>query len=103
MEITEVKTILQEKTTKQDEYLATMIPHVIEFAKEYCNNKFLDANKQEALPGGVRIFVAKACEFNMNKSGLKGRSMGDVSYSYETDFPPSLLKWLKPYRKVRFV
>lgn len=102
MEKAEVKKILQEKSTKHDEYFDTMIPLALDFAKEYCNNRFLGTDGKESLPGGVRIFIAKACEFNMAKSGLKGRSMGEVSYSYDTDFPPSLLKWLRPYRRVKF-
>lgn len=97
MEITEVKGILSISTNKHDMYFATSIPLFMEYAGEYCNQTFA-----EPLPGGVKIFIAKACEYNMQQSGLSSRSMGSVSYSYETDFPPSLLKLLKPYRKVGF-
>ena len=97
MGITEVKVILSISTSKHDVYFATSIPLFTEYAEGYCNRTFT-----EPLPGGIKIFVAKACEYNMQQSGLSSRSMGSVSYSYETDFPPSLLKLLKPYRKVGF-
>ena len=95
MKVAEVQAILG--ITDKVEYLNTAIPLFEDYASNYCNQTFI-----EPLPGGVQIFVAKACEYNMQKSGLSSRSMGSVSYSYETDFPPSLLKLLKPYRKVGF-
>jgi Phage gp6-like head-tail connector protein len=92
-----IKNMLGIKTEKHDMYLDEVIPLFIDHAKEYCNNQF-DGD----LPSGVRIYVAKAIEFNMNPTNLKGRKMGEVSYSYQTEFPRSILKYLAPYRKVRF-
>ena len=103
MDINTVKTMLGITSDKHDAYLVEVVPLFVEFARDYCNQPFVDADGKEALPGGVKVFVAKAVEHNMQKSGIKGRSMGDVSYSYETDFPPAIMRGLRLYRKVRFV
>jgi hypothetical protein len=102
MDLQLVKKRLELTTSKHDTYLTEIIPDVVEFTKEYCNNKFLDVNGKEALPSGVRLFVPKACEYLLNKSGISQRTMGSVSYTYDLDFPPALLRLLRPYKKVRF-
>jgi Phage gp6-like head-tail connector protein len=101
MDLQTVKNMLSIKTTQHDDYLTEVIPLFIEQAKDYCNNSFL-VNGVEELPGGVKLYVAKAIQFNMNPSNLKGRTMGEVSYSYETNLPRSITRFLAPYRKVRF-
>jgi hypothetical protein len=83
-------------TTKHDAYLSEMLPIMLDYAKDQGVSYTADA------PAGVKLFVAKAIQFNMNPSGLKGRSMGEVSYSYNTDFPPSIMRYLAPYRKAGF-
>ncbi len=60
------------KTDRHDEYLSEIVPILIESASDFCSNTF----DPEALPAGVKLFVAKAAEYNMNPSGLSGRSMG---------------------------
>ncbi|MFL0365376.1 phage head-tail connector protein [Pseudobacillus sp. 179-B 2D1 NHS] len=79
-----------------------MIPLLIEWLKVYCNNPFTNPSGKEILPGGVRIFIAKACEYNMNKAGITSRSMGSVSYSYNLDFPESMIRYIRPYKRVKF-
>ncbi|MFT0800368.1 phage head-tail connector protein [Bacillus swezeyi] len=102
MDVQTIKTMLGIATSKHDAYLEEVIPLFIEFAKDYCNNKFL-VNEEEKLPAGVKLFVAKAIEFNMAPSNLSARSMGDVSYSYETELPETVMRHLKPYRRLRVV
>lgn len=97
----EIKELLGLNTNKHDVYIEAMVPILAEYAKDYCNNSFFIGN-EEVIPGPVKLFVAKAIEYNMNPAGVSGRSMGGASYSYETDFPPSITRLLKPYRKVRF-
>ena len=97
MDITNVKNMLGITTDKHDLYLSEMLPIMLEFAADYCNNTFA-----EPYPAGVKLFVAKGLEFNMGSSTLKSRTMGEVSYTYETEFPKSVMKHLAPYRKVRF-
>lgn len=99
MDITQVKNILGITSDRHDNYLAEVVPLFLEIAEERTNNTFTAGEE----PAGVKLFVAKACEYNMQESGLKSRTLGDVSYTYETDFPPSVLKHLRPYKKVRFV
>lgn len=102
MDVQTLKTMLGITTDRHDAYLKEVIPLFIDFAKDYCNNRFL-VDGAEKLPAGVKLFVAKAIEFNMAPSNLSARSMGDVSYSYETELPESVLRHLKPYRRLRVV
>lgn len=94
----EVKKLLNWKTDKYDDYLDTIIPILIEYAADTCNKEFDPQN----LPGGVKLFVAKACEYNItSKIGLEARTLGDASYNYETEVPAPLHRYLKPYREIR--
>ncbi|MED3691301.1 phage head-tail connector protein [Peribacillus butanolivorans] len=96
MDKEEVKNILGITTNKHDVYITTCIPLFVDFIKEHCNNSFPDD-----ISGGVKIAVAKMIEWNMNKSGQKTRSIGEVAYSFDTDFPPSILRLLQPYNRIR--
>ncbi|MEC0765087.1 phage head-tail connector protein [Bacillus atrophaeus] len=95
MDIQNVKNMIGITSDKHDAYLTEVVPILIEYASDFCKNNF----EPEALPAGVKIFVAKATEYNMTPSGLSGRSMGDVSYSFNTEFPQHITKNLYPYRK----
>ena len=97
LDVAQVKALLGLTTSKHDLFIEEMIPILIEYTQRYCNNQFKDK-----LPGPVKLFVARAIQFNMNPAGVSSRSMGGASYSYETDFPSSITRLLKPYRKVRF-
>lgn len=102
-EIEEIKTILGIQGTKDDSYLEVMVPILYEHASAFCNNLFIDdVTGLVSIPGGVRLFAAKACEHNMNQAGLKSRSMGSVSYSYDLEFPESINRFLRPYKRLRF-
>ena len=101
IDVVRVKILLGLNSNKHDGYIEEMIPILVDYAKEYCNNPFT-RDGEEVLPNPLALFVAKAIQFNMNPTGVSGRSMGGASYSYETDFPDSILRMLRPYRKVRF-
>lgn len=104
MDKEDVKKLLQIKTTKHDDYLDAIIPLIIEDVKAKCNNQFLDpVSGDESLPGGVKIYISKACQYNMQPSNLKSRSMGNVSYSFDLEFPTSITKLLSPYKRLKFV
>lgn len=100
MDIQRVKRLLNIKNDKHDEYLTEMVPLLVEFAKDECHNPFIDKDGNESIPSGVMIFVAKAAQFYMTNSGLTGRSMDTVSYSFATELPQTILKSLNPYRKM---
>ncbi|MCM3108775.1 phage head-tail connector protein [Bacillus velezensis] len=102
MDIQTIKNMLGIKTDSHDAYLAEVLPLFIDQAKDWCNNSFT-VNGEEKLPAGVKLYVAKAIEHNMTPSNLSGRSMGDVSYSYETELPSSITELLAPYRKLRVI
>jgi hypothetical protein len=100
MDKIEVKTLLQIQTTNHDGYLDAIIPLIIEWVQGYCHQSFENDQEELKLPGGAKIFVAQACEFNMNQAGMQSESLGDYSVSYTTDYPESMMKLLRPYRKV---
>jgi Phage gp6-like head-tail connector protein len=101
MDITQVKNLTGIKTDNHDSYIAEALPLFIEHAKHECNNTFMVEGVEE-LPSGVQLYVAKAIEFNIGPSNIKGRTMGEVSYSFETELPKSITKFLKPYKRLRF-
>jgi|SRR5690606_19064474 len=84
--------------TKHSNYLDEYIPILIEDAERYCHTRF----DKENPPAGVKIFIAESIRHKLNTKGLKSRTMGSVSYTYDTDLPNNLYKSLKTYRKVAF-
>ena len=99
--VSKVKTRLQITTSKHDQYLSEIAPDWLEWVKEETNNSFM-VNGEEKIPGPIIQFVAKASEFSMLKAGLKSRSMGSVSYSFDSELPEGIKKLYKPYKKVKF-
>ena len=81
--------------------LHEIAPDHLEYAISYCNNTFTDADGIENIPGPVISFVADACEFDLNPVGLESRRMGEVTFNYETDYPKSMLRKIRQYRKLR--
>lgn len=89
--------------TKDDAYILTMLPLLMEAVMAETNNNFgIKADGTLRIPGGVKIYLAKALHRNMRDSTIKSRSMGSVSYSYDTAVPKELANLLAPYKKVRF-
>ncbi|MCJ0932926.1 phage head-tail connector protein [Virgibacillus halodenitrificans] len=86
---------------KHSDYLDIMLPLLLEFAEEKCNNQFDESNP----PSGVKLFLSETIAYKLDgkRKGIKSRSMGSVSYSYDTDLPDKVIKHLKPYKKVRTV
>lgn len=104
MDITQVKNLLQIKTDKHDVYLLEALPLTISEVEDYCGKSFRDDLGNFKPPDGLKKAIAKWIELDMNKAGLKSRSMGEVSYEFETfDIPPSIRKRLNKYRKFRFI
>jgi Phage gp6-like head-tail connector protein len=101
--LNEIKSLLDPKLVlKHDQYINTSVPLLIEFAQEDCNNSFTDEFGVLSLKGGMKLFLAKCIEYNLNsKAGQSSRTFGEVSYSYDTNFPPSILKFLEPYRRIK--
>lgn len=81
---------------KYTDYLTTTAPAHLEYAESYTNKAF------DTVPTPIISFVADACEYGLNDTGLESRSLGDVSYNFEQDYPPAMLRKLKPYKRVRF-
>lgn len=101
MEVTEVKSILNWKKEKYDEYIKTMLPLMTEAVKEYCNNPFIDDDEKENIPSGVRVAIAKWIEYNTIQSGVTSKNQG-VSYSFDGNIPDNIKTLLRPHRRVKF-
>ncbi|GLC89336.1 hypothetical protein [Lysinibacillus piscis] len=83
---------------KHDAFYQAMAPVLFDVAKDHCNGNW----EPSEMPQGVRLFIAKAIQFNMQTTGLNSRRMGSVSYSYDTEFPNAIWTYLRPYKKVKF-
>ncbi|WP_194747584.1 phage head-tail connector protein [Staphylococcus chromogenes] len=79
-----------------DDVINKLILAYKQVAEEYCNQVFDDP-----LPGGVKKFIAECIKYGAS-GNIASRSMGTVSYTYVTDVPNSMYKYLKPYRKLRW-
>lgn len=104
-DVNEIKAILQidAQDESKDAYIRMMLPLLLESVMAYTNNGFsLSVDGTMKIPGGVKIYLAKAIERNTMATGIKSRSMGSVSYSYDTNIPDELKNMLVPYKKVRF-
>ncbi|MFP7199685.1 hypothetical protein SFC08_01810 [Lysinibacillus halotolerans] len=97
-ELNELKLLNNENGVNHDAFYRALAPILFETAQEYCNQEWLP----EEMPGGVKLFIAKAIQFNKNPTGLSGRKMGTVSYSYNTEFPTAIWTYLRPHKRVRF-
>lgn len=101
MEITEqqAKRLIAVNAEKESAELIqryqALTPIYFDVAIDYCNNKDLEFDR-------IIVFLAKAVQFYSHKAGLTARSMGTVSYSYDTDLPSSILQLLKPFKKLRW-
>ena len=98
-----------------DSYLDAVIPLILEWVEDYCNDDFLidnpdydedDPDSDEEIksyPGGVKLFVVEAIKMQARDLGKQSESLGDYSVSYQqttTDYPVSMRKMLTPYRKM---
>lgn len=97
-ELDQLKQLNNVTGAKQDGFYRAMAPILFDVAKEHCNGKWEPSD----MPQGVRLFIAKAIQYNTQSTGLKGRVMGTVSYSYDTEFPKAIWTYLRPYKRVRF-
>lgn len=97
-EIDQLKQLNNVTGAKHDGFYRSMAPILFDVAKDHCNGKW----EPSEMPQGVRLFIAKAIQFNTQSTGLKGRVMGTVSYSYDTEFPKAIWTYLRPYKRVRF-
>lgn len=97
-EIKYYKALNQDKASNE-EYYASMLPILLEKVNEdYCLSI-----EPESLPANVKLFLAKATQFYSGPTGLKSRSMGTVSYSFDfSNLPQSITDLLARYRKAKY-
>lgn len=104
MDLAELKTRLKITDTSQDPFLQVALEDAIDYAKNYCNNSFLNANGEEELPGAVKKGVALIVKSMGENSNVASQSLGDMSKSF---FQGATMNeahnYFRPYRKLRFV
>lgn len=100
MDIQEVKDRLNITTTKYDAFLTANVPDLVQYAKDYCKQDFTDDTGAEALPGPVKNFVARAAQYLLSPTGISSESAPGTNRQYNQDFPKSIMRYLKQYRKV---
>lgn len=81
-------------TPERIEHYKVLAPIYLEVACDYCHTKLDYKNKS------VQLFIAKAIQYYSQNVGLTSRSMGTVSYSFESNLPESVLRVIKPFKKV---
>jgi hypothetical protein len=104
LDIDEIKGILTWDDDKHDKYIGTMLRLLYDDVVVQTNNNFggVFPDGTISLPGGVMIYMAKTIELNLLSAGLKSRSMGSVSYTYDLEVPESTKRLLRPYKRLKF-
>ena len=100
MDAKKVKLINEWNTTDEsrDAEITELIPHYLKVAEEYCNRSF-----DKSIPSGVEEFIAHSISNSFARQGsLKSRTMGTVSYTYNSDSEQDSLKLLNKYRKLNW-
>jgi hypothetical protein len=103
MELSQVKLLagIAADNVKHDDYIKAKIPILLGFAKDYCNKTFM-IGETEVLPAGVQKFVGEAIKYDLRDNGLKSRQMGNVTYTFDTNYLDTVTKNLAPYRGLRW-
>ena len=106
MTVVEVKALLNETTTTNDDFYEALIPELEAYAREYTNDEDLPFTTS------VKLFVAKACQWlsKGNVSGVEEEALGDYRVTYaqaseqvaQSAFPGDVLAFLNTYRRVRW-
>lgn len=97
-EITYYKGLNQDKASN-GEYYRSVLPLLLEKVNEDYNQSF----EHTSVPSNVKLFLAKATQFYSGFPGLKSRSMGTVSYSFDfSELPQSITGLLARYRKAKY-
>lgn len=99
MDLQELKIRLKIKDDSQDDFLTVALEDAIDYAKQFCNNDF-----PEGLPPSVKKGVALIVKSMTENSNVASQSLGDMSKSFfEGATMREAEKYLRPYKKVRFI
>lgn len=104
MDLQELKIRLKINDESQDEFLQVALDDAIDYAQRWCNNQFLDENGTLSLPPSVKKGVALIVKSMTENSNVASQSLGDMSKSFfEGATMREAEKYLRPYKKVRFI
>ena len=63
---------------------------LLDYANHHCNQEWTVSD----MPARVALFIEKATLFLANAQGIESKRLGDISVSYSTEFPRSLMNLL---------
>jgi hypothetical protein len=86
---------------KHDDFINAKMPILLGVARDYCNKTFM-VGDVEVLPAGVQKYVGEAIKYDLRNHGLKSRQMGNVTYTFDTNYPDVVTDNLKSYRALRW-
>lgn len=99
MDLQELKTRLKISDNSQDEFLTIALEDAIDYAKSWCNNQFA-----EGIPSGAKKGIALIVKSMGENGNVASQSLGDMSKSFfQGATMDEALKYLRPYKKVKFV
>lgn len=105
MDLKELKIRLgiNENDNSQDTVLQVKLDDAIDYAKNYCNNLFINSKGEMELPGAVKKGVALMVKSMGENSNVASQSLGDMSKSFfQNGTTDEAHKYFKPFRKLRF-
>lgn len=91
-------------TVAKDDSIRDDLKAAYSFVVDHTRNDFGGVKPDGSIdvPESIRYFMAKFIELGSVNSSLKSRSMGTVSYTYQTEIPAVLMSLLRPYKRIRF-
>ena len=93
----DMKILLGITSSERDELLELLLSMAQREAIQYTGNDDVSS---------MRTIIIKMAIYNYNRLGTEGlasESYSGNSYSYETDYPESILRSLKSFRKLRLL
>lgn len=93
----DIKLLLGLLTADKDELLELLIKNAKKTAQTYTNDT--DTSK-------VKHLIEKMVIYDYNRLGTEGldaETYSGISYTYSSDYPESILKELRQYRKLRML
>lgn len=95
----EFKTIKGISDTSHDERISALLPLVQDFIEEYCNSTFPDG-----FPDGLKLTAIEMVDYHLGVSAAaQAQSIDGNSVQYRDDYPQSIMRVLRKYRRVKFI
>jgi hypothetical protein len=101
--IEEVKALLRIENTKNDTYLAAVLPLIEDYVKGYCNQDFKNDLGATVYPGSVQLAIAQLCRWHMRAGQIQVETARTGSSVNLEQYPADLLRSLRQHKRPIFV